>query len=110
MDLKNKWKDLQRFIVTEKTVIENQKTTTSIAYRISDITVISAQEFAKAIRGHWAIENKSHWVRDVILKEDHNQITEHDPAIIMAVFNTISLNFLKEKPNIIWTKFQRTFQ
>ncbi len=31
----------------------------------------SAAEFADAIRGHWSIENKLHWVKDVTLNEDN---------------------------------------
>ncbi len=32
--------------------------------------VLPAEIFASAIRGHWAVENESHWVRDVTLAED----------------------------------------
>ena len=31
----------------------------------------SAAEFADAIRAHWSIENKLHWVKDVTLNEDN---------------------------------------
>lgn len=31
----------------------------------------SAVEFAGAIRGHWLIENRLHWVKDVTLNEDN---------------------------------------
>ena len=32
----------------------------------------SASEFADAIRGHWLIENRLHWVKDVTLNEDND--------------------------------------
>ena len=31
----------------------------------------SAHQFADAIRGHWLIENRLHWVKDVTLNEDN---------------------------------------
>jgi hypothetical protein len=31
----------------------------------------SANEFSDAIRGHWLIENRLHWVKDVTLNEDN---------------------------------------
>lgn len=31
----------------------------------------SASQFASAIRGHWLIENRLHWVKDVTLNEDN---------------------------------------
>ena len=31
----------------------------------------SANQFAEAIQGHWLIENRLHWVKDVTLNEDN---------------------------------------
>ncbi len=31
----------------------------------------SAREFSEAVRGHWLIENRLHWVKDVTLNEDN---------------------------------------
>ena len=31
----------------------------------------SASQFAEVIRGHWLIENRLHWVKDVTLNEDN---------------------------------------
>lgn len=34
------------------------------------VFTLDAKTFAGAIRNHWAIENREHWVRDVTLAED----------------------------------------
>ena len=30
----------------------------------------TARQFAEGIRGHWGIENRLHWVKDVVFGED----------------------------------------
>jgi hypothetical protein len=53
-----------------------------IVYAITDLTYddITAAALADAIRGHWPIENRLHWIRDVTFAQDHSQIrTGHGP-------------------------------
>lgn len=96
---------MKRFVVVEKSVTQKSKcnkqqpkelvTTQSISYRISNVE-LSAKEFAKGIRGHWGIENRIHWVKDVNFNEDDNKIKNDNGAVNMAVFTTISLNYLRQ--------------
>ena len=40
------------------------------------------------IRGHWGIENRLHWVRDVTYDEDCSQIrTGNGPRVMVAIRN-----------------------
>lgn len=104
--LQETWTKLSRFITVEKQVSQKAKATSkqakeliiteSISYRISDVTSLSAEAFAKGIRGHWGIENRVHWVKDVNFKEDKNRIKNINGAINMAILNTISLNYLRK--------------
>ncbi|MGS2620091.1 ISAs1 family transposase [Micromonospora sp. LZ34] len=50
--------------------------TTETVYAITDLRVHQARpgQLAAWIRGHWGIENKVHWVRDVTYDEDRSQI------------------------------------
>jgi len=42
------------------------------------------------MRGHWSIENKLHWVRDVTFDEDRCQIrTGAAPQVMAALRNTV---------------------
>lgn len=61
------------------------------AYFMSDL-VLSASEFAQGIRGHWGIENKLHWVKDVVCGEDSNRIRHKSGAVNVAVLGTMALN------------------
>ena len=41
------------------------------------------------VRGHWTIENKSHWVRDVTFAEDRSQVRcGHIPQVMAALRHT----------------------
>jgi hypothetical protein len=51
---------------------------------------------------HWNIENRLHWIRDVVFGEDHCQIrTETGPAVMATLRNlAISVHRLAGATNI----------
>lgn len=55
--------------------------------------MLDAKTFASAIRNHWAIENRNHWVRDVTLAEDASRIRSN-PGI-MARLRSLTLNIAR---------------
>ena len=52
-----------------------------------------AKVLGSAIRAHWGIENRAHYVRDVTLGEDASRI-RHKPRI-MARIRSVALNILR---------------
>lgn len=46
-------------------------------------------------RGHWSIENRLHWVRDVTFDEDRCQIRKGNGAQIMASLRNIAISLLR---------------
>lgn len=69
---------------------------TETVYAITDLTQdqVSAPELADALRAHWSIENRLHWIRDVTFAEDLSQVrTGHGPAVMATLRNlAISLH------------------
>ena len=63
------------------------------SFYISTI-ILSAQTFCKAIREHWSIENKNHYVRDVAMKEDLSRIRIN--AHVFAKLRGFALNILRK--------------
>ncbi|WP_279716752.1 ISAs1 family transposase, partial [Chelonobacter oris] len=49
------------------------------AFYISSLEA-DAKQLAQSIRGHWEMENKAHWVLDVVYKEDDCPINAEDGA------------------------------
>jgi hypothetical protein len=54
------------------------------------------------IRRHWHIENRLHWIRDVVFAEDHSQLrTGTGPAVMATVRNLVnSLHRIAAATNI----------
>jgi hypothetical protein len=63
---------------------------------------MTAAELAAAVRGHWGIENRAHWVRDVTFDEDRSRIrTGSGPQVMATLRNlAISLHRLAGSRNI----------
>ncbi|MEV4516564.1 ISAs1 family transposase [Dactylosporangium sp. NPDC049525] len=69
---------------------EPRRFTTETVHAITDLLAHQAKPFHLAdwIRGHWSIENKVHWVRDVTYDEDRSQIrTGTGPQVMAAIRN-----------------------
>ena len=59
--------------------------------------LLSAQEFAAAVRGHWSIENHLHWQLDMSFREDECRVrTDHAPANL-SVIRRFALGLLKRE-------------
>lgn len=59
---------------------------------------LDEDSFAKAVRGHWGIENSLHWVLDATMKEDKSQIYRENAAENWAILRQLSLNMLRAEP------------
>ena len=69
------------------------KNSDETSFYISTI-VLSAQEFCQAIRNHWGIENRNHYVRDVTMGEDKSRIRTNPH--IFAKLRSFALNILRK--------------
>jgi predicted transposase YbfD/YdcC len=71
---------------------------TSIERRYYLTTHTDAQQFAEAVQGHWGIENRLHWVLDVVFHEDQSRIRTQNADQNMAVLRHIALNLIRQEP------------
>ncbi len=65
-----------------------------IAFYVSAATDLPATAWAAAIRGHWGIENRNHYVRDVSFDEDKSRI--RDNPGIMARARSFALSIMRK--------------
>jgi predicted transposase YbfD/YdcC len=64
-----------------------------VAYYVSSAAGLRASTWADIIRGHWGIENRHHYVRDVSCDEDRSRIRDN-PGII-ARARSFALNIIR---------------
>ena len=57
---------------------------------------LSSTAFADAVRSHWAIENKLHWILDTTFKEDPSRLRVGHGAKNMAVVRHFALNLVRQ--------------
>jgi len=80
-----------------RTVTRAGKRTVEVVYVITsaDHQAAPPATLAAWVKGHWAIENQLHWVRDVTYDEDRSQVrTGHAPRV-MATFRNAAISLLR---------------
>jgi predicted transposase YbfD/YdcC len=60
---------------------------------------LNVETFARAVRGHWGIENKLHWLLDVDFREDQSRVRTGHAAENLASLRRLALNLLKREKN-----------
>ncbi len=88
------------------------------AYYISDVRSNKAAYFARHIRAHWGIENRLHWVKDVVLKEDGSKIKKGAAPenfsimrnIVCNIFRANGLDSIKYAIELYANKFKELFE
>lgn len=97
-----KWKDLKTIIrVESKREFKNstKPTETATRFYISSVEA-KAEDFQKAVRSHWSIENKLHWTLDVAFGEDASRKRKGNAAQNFSTPNKIALNMLKNEKSL----------
>ena len=64
-------------------------------YYITNRIETDAREYNKGIRNHWGIENRLHWVKDVILKEDGGLVRNMARCKTLSVLRNIVMNIFR---------------
>jgi predicted transposase YbfD/YdcC len=73
------------------------KRTTEARYFITSVPreMAGAKGLLRWSRGHWTIENRSHYVRDVSLGEDASRIRKGSGPEVMAALRNLAIGLLR---------------
>ncbi len=91
------WRDLEAvgIAISERVDSQGRRSLDTRYYILSRL--ITAQEFAGAVRSHWGIENNLHWHLDVSFREDECRVArDHAPANL-SVIRRFALGLLKRE-------------
>ena len=85
--------ELGRHVITKKTGKERVE----VVYGVTSLSPQRATpgRLLELVRGHWQIENKSHWVRDVTFDEDRSQVRCGNIPQCMAALRNTAIGLLR---------------
>ncbi|WP_256277237.1 ISAs1 family transposase, partial [Actinomyces sp. HMSC075C01] len=68
-----------------------------VVYLICSLPMTDAQPEVVAawIQGHWGIENRLHWVRDVVFDEDRHQLRTGNGPQVMATLRNLAISLIR---------------
>ena len=100
------WVGVQSLIQVERIGIRSGKKYLQTNYYISSL-VSKATTFANGIRQHWGIENRLHWVKDVIFGEDAAPFSNYNAATNWSIIRNIAINIARMSGYDSLTKAER---
>jgi predicted transposase YbfD/YdcC len=89
------WKGLRTVGMVLSACVRNGQKTIERRYYISSLG-LGIKCFARAVRGHWGIENGCHWTLDFNFREDESRIRDKNLRENFAWLNRFSLSLLKQ--------------
>jgi predicted transposase YbfD/YdcC len=78
-----------------RTVTKKGRKTVEVAYLITSDRDADPATLAAWVRGHWHIENKLHWVRDVTYQEDRSLVRTGNAPRVMASPRSLAISLLR---------------
>jgi predicted transposase YbfD/YdcC len=78
-----------------RTVTARGKKTAGVVYLITSDGDADPATLAAWVRGHWEIENKLHWVRDVTYQEDKSLVRTGNAPRVMASLRNLAISILR---------------
>ena len=84
-------------IVRRRKLPGEKKWSRETVYAITSLTATQASPagLAAIIRGHWLIEDRLHWVRDMDFDEDRSQVRTASGPRVMAALRNLALTILR---------------
>jgi predicted transposase YbfD/YdcC len=91
-----KWEGLRSVGMVEAIREMSGKRTVERRYYLTSLP-LGVETFARAVRGHWGVENKLHWVLDVCFREDQSRARAGYAAENLATLRRLALNLLQRE-------------
>jgi len=95
---KPQWKSLKSVGVVTSRRVKGDQESIEVRYYLSSLPV-GVNLFARAVRGHWSVENTCHWTLDVTFREDDSRIRERVLGSNITWLYRFTLSILKQHPD-----------
>jgi len=93
------WKNLSSIVMVQRERYVNGTTSMETSYYVTSLKS-NAEYIARAVRGHWGIENSLHWVLDIAFREDESRIRKDNAPANFAIIRHMALNLLRKETSL----------
>ena len=93
-NIDSKWKGVGSVIRVTRSGERDGESYSTLSYYLSSLPPKS-KRIAKVIRGHWQVENRLHWVKDVIFDEDKSPQKAGNAPINLSIMKTWVLSVFR---------------
>lgn len=93
---RRRWPNLTAIVKIEATRRNGRRQKPEVRYYIASYCAPAKQVLA-ATRSHWGIENRVHWILDVIFKEDATRIRDSNSSQNLVVLRHMAINLLRQE-------------
>ncbi len=93
------WQDLSSIGMVSRTRVVDGVESNEIVYFVSSLPA-KVKRFAKAVRGHWGIENRLHWTLDVIFGEDASRARKDHSPLNLGMLRRLALSILQKDTTV----------
>jgi predicted transposase YbfD/YdcC len=91
------WAGLKTLGIVILLCLRDGRETSDIHYSLSSLPM-GVKRFARAVRGHWGIENSCHWSLEMTYRADESRIRDEHLRQNFAWLNRLTLSLLKQHP------------
>ena len=91
------WADLNTIIRYRCTHYAGEETSCTDRYYISSFET-TPEQFGYLVRNHWSIENRLHWMLDVLFCEDASKVSKGFSPLNLSVLRKVALSCLQRAP------------
>lgn len=90
------WPGVEQVCKIERVTELKGKVSSEVRYAITSLgESVEAAQLLRLVRGHWSIENRLHYVRDVTFGEDKSQVRTGSAPEVMAALRNVVIGVLR---------------
>lgn len=91
------WPGVKQVCKIQREAEQGKNRQVEVRYAITSLgPKVKAEKLLDLVRGHWAIENQLHWVKDVVFGEDGSQVRKGSAPEVMSALRNVVIGLMRQ--------------